>query len=70
MSLLDKLKKQKKVYETINKEQITNKINDRNKIFRFHYLYFNNYLISEMHDFCCDTFVIPDDWNNEDAFLF
>lgn len=65
MSIIDKLKKFR---ESFFKENIYEEGIDENRVYRLHYLYFNDKGVKEMHDVCCDAFVIPMGWDKEDAF--
>lgn len=47
---------------------IIDKLKNNKKIYRFHYLYFNNYPFIETHDCSCDAFVLPDNMSQSDAF--
>lgn len=69
MQFIDYLKRLKNI---IIQSKISNdvipKIENNKKVYRLHYLYFNGQPFEEMHDCACDTFAIPENFSENDAF--
>ena len=65
MSVIDKLKKLRNM---ICKNDINENENMGKKAYRLHYLYFSNQIVKEMHDLCCDTFIGPENFSEDDMF--
>lgn len=65
MSIINKLKEIKKI---ITKNDVIENKYVGKKAYRLHYLYFSNQTIREMHDWCCDTFIGPENFSEDDMF--
>lgn len=61
MQFIDDLKRLKNII-------FLSKIPNEKKVYRLHYLYFNDKHVEEMHDCACDIFAIPEKFSENDAF--
>lgn len=73
MGLISKLKELKKLISKEEDEEIIDEIEEEDfeqqeKVYRLHYLYFNYDRFGEMHDCTCNTFALPQNFSEDDAF--